>query len=94
MNPLDKRICPGCGRRPNTYSCPHCGYEGGHEPLPTTRQLLQGGADVESRGVRLDLFARSLVRDLRKAGTQDRAWAANQWFLAGFEHALRKGSEP
>ena len=64
-SPLDKRICPGCGRRPGAWRCSHCGYDsGGHVPLAKTRELLDGSYGIASDSVDLSAFARALARDL------------------------------
>ena len=68
---LDKRICPGCGRRCGVHSCRRCDFAS-NTPIPTTRELLDAGTDYrECSGVDLGAFARSLVRDVRAADIRD-----------------------
>lgn len=69
--PLDKRICPGCGRRCGVHSCRHCDFSS-NTPIPTTRELLDASTDYrECSGVDLGAFARAIVRDVRAAEARD-----------------------
>ena len=63
-SPIDKRICPGCGRRCGRWGCKRCGYSG---DIPTTREILAMGPD-EALFTDVDLaaYVRSLLRDVRQ----------------------------
>ena len=64
MTILDKRICPGCGRRPRrVHACARCGWTADPGRIPTVRELLDGAADgFIADGVDLGRFVRALLR--------------------------------
>ena len=61
-SPIDKRICPGCGRRCGRWGCRSCNYDG---DIPTTREVLVGDVGRFS-DVDLAAYVRSLLRDVRQ----------------------------
>ena len=67
--PLDKRICPGCGRRPRrVYSCAHCRWTADPGKIPTVREVLDGAADgAHFHGVDLGRYVRAVLRAVRAA---------------------------
>jgi hypothetical protein len=87
MSTLDKRICPGCGRRPRrVHACAHCQWTADPGKIPTVRELLDGTADGYcADGVDLGRFARALLRDVTgepgsASKAPDHAWMREDVF--------------
>lgn len=62
-SPLDRRICPGCGRTAGKRRCRRCYYEAGSGPLARLRDLLDpaSGDGPEADAVALGAFVRAVV---------------------------------